>query len=395
MRTASASIYLFIAILVLLLGRNLLCVSLSAPPVCPEKSPATGLKNRFYSWKENQQIRYQSCGPQDGEPVVLVHGLFLNSDYWRKTLKALSDEGYRAYALDLWGCGWSDRPSSKSPAAQRCNGESGRFPDARSTVLWSAQLGTAGGVLKRVCNIQLTHPLGSPYNFYTWSDLVKDFCRDIVLKGDHGHTSATLVANSIGCVTAHQALLDAPYLYKGVFDISPNFRELHSAEVPFAFLNEILENNQGILREYGRVFYDILATPLAVKLILKCWPYANKTAVDDTLVKVLLDPLLADAARDVVFDTLSYNAGPLPEPQLAMFPKNKPVWICYGKADPWSKGKRMEALIEFDCVEKIVSWKNVGHCPHDEAPERVHPLLFDFLKRLRGKGNETAVSQRT
>jgi pimeloyl-ACP methyl ester carboxylesterase len=346
-------------------------------PVPPAISPATGLPNQLFEWKEHQQIRYQVAGPEKGEPIILVHGLFVNSDHWRKTLKALGDEGYHAFALDLWGCGYSDKPPSQSAAAQAVNGENGRFDDDAHP---------AGGVKTRIMDVELKHPLGSPYNFYTWSELVTDFCRDVVLKDDTAHSSATLVCNSIGTMTALQAVLDTPELYKGVFCVSPNFRELHSAEVAFPKLTmPVLRQTQSLLRRYGQIAFDALAKPATVKTILET-PYAVTSAVDDTLVQVLLDPLLTEGASQVVFDTLSYSAGPLPEQQLAMFPENKPVWIGYGEADPWTPGPRVEALKKYPAVECVQSWPGVGHCPHDEAPEQVHPFLFQFLDRLRTGG---------
>ena len=43
---------------------------------------------------------------------------------------------------------------------------------------------------------------------------------------------ATLVANSIGSISALQCALDCPQLFDGVCIVNPNFRELHSAEIP-------------------------------------------------------------------------------------------------------------------------------------------------------------------
>jgi hypothetical protein len=41
-------------------------------------------------------------------------------------------------------------------------------------------------------------------------------------------------------------------------------------------------------------------------------------------------------------------------------------------------------------VEKVIGWEGVGHCPHDEAPEKVNPEIFDFLNRLyQGKSEES------
>jgi len=353
-------------------------------PIPPAISPATGLPNQLWKWKEQQQIRYQVAGPPNGEPVVLVHGLFVNSDHWRKTLKGLGQAGYRAFALDLWGCGYSDKPPSDSVVAQAVNGENGRFDDIKHpAIMRDVELGTSDGRKTRVVDVELKHPLGSPYNFYTWSELVTDFCNDIVLADDTLHDSCTLVCNSIGTITALQAVIDTPDLYNGVFIISPNFRELHSAELLMSSVTmPILRSVQSLLRKYGQGAFDALAKPETVKTILK-EPYAVESAVDDTLVQVLLDPLLTAGASQVVFDTLSYSAGPLPEQQLATFPANKPVWIGYGEADPWTPGARVRALQKYPAVELVQSWPGVGHCPHDEAPEQVDPLLLQFLDRLR------------
>ena len=178
--------------------------------------------------------------------------------------------------------------------------------------------------------------------------------------------------------------MDEPDLFNGVFVINPNFRELHSAEVAFSpLVMPIIRQVQGALRRYGQVAFDYLAVPDTVKQILM-EPYAVSSAVDDTLVKVLLDPLLTPGASEVVFDTLSYSAGPLPEQQLQSFRPDKPVWVCYGTEDPWTSGPRVKGLSRFSTVvERIVGLEGVGHCPHDEAPELVHPLLMEFMDRLK------------
>ena len=332
--------------------------------------------HRLFQWR-NQQIRYQQAGPATGDPVVLVHGLFVNSDHWRKTISGLSSEGYRVYALDLWGYGYSSKPPYQSPEAQAVNGERGRF-ESNPSILSGIPLGTPDGKGVRIRDIELGHPIGSPYNFFTWSELITDFCRQVVkAKGP----DVTLVSNSIGTSSVLQAVLDTPELYRGVCIITPNFRELHSAELPLApVAMPVVRRIQALLRSRGQPLFDALATPETVKKILTV-PYKRIEALDDTLVQVLLDPLLLEGASNVVFDTLSYSAGPLPEQQLMNFPKDKPVWIGYGRGDPWTPAPRVEALIQKPAVEKVVGWDGVGHCPHDEAPELVNPFLIEFLQR--------------
>ena len=330
-------------------------------PVVPKVSPATNRPNEIYQWRQTQQIRYQQAGPASGDPVLLVHGLFVNSDHWRKTIVGLADEGYNVFAIDLWGYGYSSKPPYNSPEAQAMNGET-RRPQG---IIEQFELGTANGQGVRVRDIDLKHPVNSPYNFFTWGDLIVDFSREVIMgQQTNTKTPVTLVCNSIGTSSSLQAVIDDPDLFTGVCVITPNFRELHSAEVPFSkFTMPLIRQVQKTLRERGQPLFEALAKPETVKQILK-EPYKVTDAIDDTLVEVLLDPLLLEGASKVVFDTLSYSAGPLPEQQLSVFPPNKPVWITYGEDDPWTPNKRVDALIKKPNVEKVVPLPGIGHCPH-------------------------------
>ena len=88
------------------------------------------------------------------------------------------------------------------------------------------ELGTASGG-RRVANVVEAHPLGSVYNFYTWAEQIDDFVQEVV-----GAESVTLVANSIGSISALQCAIDQPSRVNGVAIVNPNFRELHVAEQP-------------------------------------------------------------------------------------------------------------------------------------------------------------------
>lgn len=362
----------------------------------PPVSPATGLANEIYEWR-NQKIRYQAAGdPNSPHTAVLVHGLFVNSDHWRKTLSFLGENGYRAYALDLLGSGYSSKPPRESPDAKLLCGESRRFDTSpmntnddstfESYKVKDVRLGTANGGF-RVSDVELRHPLKSCYNFFTWADQIIDFTKDIVQAESNGSTKGectTLICNSIGTMSSLQAALDDPDIFDGVFVVNPNFRELHVAEIAFPELSmPFVRAVQGLLRTKGYGLFEALAKPDTVREILK-EPYHVTDAVDETLVEVLLDPLLTKGAADVVFDTLSYSAGPLPEQQLQDENFNKPVWVCYGLNDPWTPPDRVERLVDFtDNVERVVALKDAGHCPHDEVPELVNPLLQEFLQRVK------------
>ncbi len=116
----------------------------------------------------------------------------------------------------------------------------------------------------------------------------------------------------------------------------------------------------------------------AVKNILQqC--YANPAAVTDELVDVILKPGLEPGAVDVFLDFISYSGGPTPEG--LMRDVRVPVSVVWGAEDPWEKVEWGRAFKEYAAVEEYVELPGVGHCPQDEAPEHVNPLVLNFVQR--------------
>lgn len=53
---------------------------------------------------------YELGGPDDGAPVILVHGYSVPYFIWDPTYEALTAAGFRVLRYDLYGRGYSDRP---------------------------------------------------------------------------------------------------------------------------------------------------------------------------------------------------------------------------------------------------------------------------------------------
>jgi pimeloyl-ACP methyl ester carboxylesterase len=70
-----------------------------------------GGKVCYYRWRGGD-LAYSVAG--EGEPLLLVHGVYAGASSleFRKNFEALS-KSFRVYALDLLGCGMSERPSRR------------------------------------------------------------------------------------------------------------------------------------------------------------------------------------------------------------------------------------------------------------------------------------------
>lgn len=66
-----------------------------------------------YVTVDGVRIHYIDEGPQDAEPILLLHGEPSWSYLYRKMIPILIDAGYRAIAPDLVGFGRSDKPAQR------------------------------------------------------------------------------------------------------------------------------------------------------------------------------------------------------------------------------------------------------------------------------------------
>ena len=166
---------------------------------------------------------------------MLVHGLFVNADHFRKQMPVLAAAGFRVFAIDLLGNGYSSKPAPTSDEAMSISGENQR-QEVKEGLLREVELGTVNGGT-RVADVALSHPVkGSVYNFYTWAEQLSDFALEVAAPADK---KVVLVCNSIGTISALQASIDRPGVFDGCFIINPNFRELHVAESP-SFIQPIV-----------------------------------------------------------------------------------------------------------------------------------------------------------
>lgn len=56
-------------------------------------------------------------GPEDGPPILLIHGFGASVGHFRRNFPVLVGAGYRVYAVDLLGFGSSDKPKDVTVSA--------------------------------------------------------------------------------------------------------------------------------------------------------------------------------------------------------------------------------------------------------------------------------------
>jgi pimeloyl-ACP methyl ester carboxylesterase len=292
----------------------------SDAPVLPLSAPQT------WMWK-GFPICYQAEG-NAGPAIVLIHGFGASWQHWRKNIPALAAT-CRVYAIDLIGFGSSAKPV---PFEQ------------------------------------------IEYTFETWAEQVADFCQEVI------GAPAYLVGNSIGCIVAMQTAVDHPDAVLGIAMLNCSLRLLHDrrrATLPwYRSMGAPLLQRVLAIRWLGRNFFKLIARPNTVrKILLKA--YIRPEAVTDELVDMLMAPAADPGAADVFLAFTRYSQGPLPEDLLEVLPC--PAILLWGTQDPWEPIALGRNLANFPAVQKFIPLEGVGHCPQDEAPELVNPILQEWV----------------
>ncbi|CAI5509636.1 unnamed protein product [Closterium sp. Naga37s-1] len=314
------------------------------------------VETRTWLWR-GHSIRYQMSGSQ-GPPVLLIHGFGASSDHWRHTLRVLGASGHRVFAIDLLGYGYSDKPTPSyriKKEQQAEQGEQGQKEQGGG----GAGGGVSGGQ--------------SEYTFENWGQQAVDFIDQVV--GEE----AFIVTNSVGGVVALQAAASHPSRVLGLLLLNISLRNLHIRKQPF-LARPFVALLQSTLRStsLGEQFFASVATPRAVRNVLRqC--YGDPATVTDELVDLILKPGLQPGAVDVFLDFICYSGGPLPEDLLPRV--QCPVLFGWGQADPWEPVEQGRTLKDFPCVVGFEEFPGVGHCPQDEAPHIVNPLIERFVSQ--------------
>ena len=280
--------------------------------------------------------------PADTPAVVLIHGFGANTNHWRHTAPALSPHT-PTFALDLIGFGTSSQPRAL----------------------------LAG-----------EHGEGLRYGFDLWGHQVASFCRERVQR------PVLLVGNSIGAVVALRAaqLLQAdqgssPCKGLVLIDCAQRLmddKQLATQPAWMAWLRPWLKTLVS-QRWLSTVLFRNAARPAVIRSVLR-QAYPSGDNIDDELVRLLHGPTQREGSAEAFRGFINLFDDYLAPDLIQTL--SIPIDLIWGGDDPWEPVAEAERWADtMTAIRSLHVIGGKGHCPHDEAPNFVNPLLLQALTR--------------
>ena len=289
--------------------------------------------------------------------MLLIHGFGASIGHWRHTIPALA-RSCDVHALDLLGFGGSDKPRSLLK-------------------------GEAGPAFYRNSSGPVHGSAAVTYCFDLWAEQVVAFVHE-KLTPPGSSRRVHLIGNSIGGVVALNAarLLareGRPPAQVVLIDCAQRLLdEKRVADLPvweqsFRPLIKQLVRQRWLIAPLFR----ILARPAMIRAVLR-QAYPSGGNVDDELVTLLHRPATEPGAVESFRGFINLFDDHLAPDLLAEL--RLPVRMIWGALDPWEdpeEARRWQR--ELSAVRDLRVLEGLGHCPHDEAPEQVNPILEEWL----------------
>ena len=312
-----------------------------------ERGPGMTVQEGLWCW-EDRSIGWTLMGNPDAPlAVLLIHGFGANTGHWRFNQPALAALA-PTYAIDLLGFGRSDQPRA------RLKDE----PEQSGSVL---------------------------YGFDLWGQQVADFCREVIDR------PVLLMGNSIGGVVALRAaqLLGERCCGVVLIDCAQRLmddKQLATQPAWMAWIRPLLKT---MVRQrwLSTALFRNAARPGVIRSVLK-QAYPSGINIDDELIDLLFQPTRRNGAAEAFRGFINLFDDHL-APQL-MEQLRVPVDLIWGEQDPWEPLPEAQHWAEqLPCVRSISVITGAGHCPHDEAPDQVNPVLIRHLKASCGRQQAT------
>jgi len=317
--------------------------------------------NRVWTWRDHK-IRYSVLGEQNTGPAILfVHGFGASCEHWRYNMPHFAALGHRAYAIDLLGFGFSDKPTT---------------PNGFST-----------------------------YSAFVWSQQIADFMKDIV------QTDAYLVGNSLGGYSVMNTTAFFPQLVRGLVLVNSAGPLLPNHEVNWDVSWDIttadpFRRDPFEAKDVAELFLDLCKRMLSLmgflafrrvdrirSVLNQVYTNDRRSANLDELTEFIYEAAMTENAFEVFYRTAiggkamrtGYSVNNL---CARIAQQDIPVALLWGINDPWITNERAEQILEClgpDNQNTSFLPINAGHCPMDERYVEFNAKLEEWVEKLENE----------
>ncbi len=277
-----------------------------------------GGEKRYYRWS-GYDLAYTVAG--EGEPLLMVHGVYVgaSSFEFRKNLGELS-RSFRVYALDLLGCGLSERPRR-------------RYTPENAT------------------------------------SQVEDFAREEIGAPTH------LLANSLSAALSMPAAVRSPKLFKKLVFICPTgYATLGQRS---GLLGDAI---YGLFRTpvVGDSLYHVIVSRRGIRFYLGRMSYYDPEFVTDELVESYYRTSHQPGAK---YFAAAFASGKLNQGVADYWPRiPHKTLVCWGQEAETSPVREVEDFVRRNPRSKPRIFKDAALLPHDERAETFNEQVREFLQ---------------
>ncbi|MBF2008557.1 MAG: alpha/beta fold hydrolase [Chlorogloeopsis fritschii C42_A2020_084] len=298
----------------------------------------TPIPGQYWQWR-GHNIYYVKAGESQPQrpPLLLVHGFGASCDHWRKNIIGLCNE-FEVWAIDLLGFGRSAKPKLE-------------------------------------------------YSGNLWRDQLYDFITEMIGR------KTVLAGNSLGGYASLCVAAQRPDAVAGLvlLNSAGPFSENQPSAEPEALQAQIEPPQQpdSLQKLLGDVVKWIFQQPLSQFILFQYVRqkkvirqtlnkvYLDKSAITDQLVEEIYRPACDPGAFDVFSSVFKTPQGEKVDFLLKQL--TCPLLLLWGEADPWMNARERSQKFRQYYPELTEHFLRAGHCPHDEVPEQVNPLLREWV----------------
>lgn len=221
------------------------------------------------------------------------------------------------------------------------------------------------------------------YSVDLWVDQVYDFWKTFIRQ------PVVLVGHSIGSLVSLAAAAAYPEMVQGLVMTNLADPSLEKEKTP-AFLYPAVGFVKNIVASVAlplliKPLFYFIRKPSFIRYGLN-QAYVKTEAIADELIEIYATPTLdrnsPRALLALVRSSISPNYSPNIKEILPTL--SIPILLIWGKQDKFFPLESAEKFAKCNDNLQLIYLENVGHCPHDECPERVNKEILEWMNQYLG-----------